>query len=109
MRLLQSDSSYITFADIFEQYCEEHGVGREDPVFLIGEKLKAAMREIRETKDRSVCYDHLRRLVEADITAAYEDGIDELEERLHGRDSPQTRARGRHLEGTLTRQQVKFL
>lgn len=54
MRLLQNDSSYVTFADIYEQYCEENGVGREDPVLLIGEKLRTAMREIRETKDRSV-------------------------------------------------------
>lgn len=42
MRLLQNDSSYITFGDIYEQFCVENGLVREDPFYMIAEKVKAA-------------------------------------------------------------------
>ena len=54
MRILQNDSSYITLADIYEQYCEETGIQREDPLFMMGEKVRAIMREFRKTNGRLV-------------------------------------------------------
>ncbi|KAI0698576.1 hypothetical protein BC835DRAFT_1541792 [Cytidiella melzeri] len=51
MRLLVNDPSYVNFGDIYEQYCDESGIGREDVVFLLGEKIKAIVRGLREHKD----------------------------------------------------------
>ncbi|KAF7789373.1 hypothetical protein EIP86_000317 [Pleurotus ostreatoroseus] len=52
MRILQNDSSYITLADIYEQFCDDAGIMREDPIFLMGEKGKAALREFRKLHGR---------------------------------------------------------
>ncbi|TCD69680.1 hypothetical protein EIP91_006697 [Steccherinum ochraceum] len=49
LRLLQNDSSYVTFGDIFDQHCEEAGFSREDPTLLICEKTRSAMRSFRQT------------------------------------------------------------
>ncbi|KAI0053544.1 FAT-domain-containing protein [Auriscalpium vulgare] len=52
LRLLQNDSSYVTFGDIFEQFCEASGIAREDPVLIPGEKVKLVLREFKTTKGR---------------------------------------------------------
>lgn len=44
MRLLQNDSSYVSMGDIFDQYCEENGITREDPLFLIADKIRTTFR-----------------------------------------------------------------
>ena len=56
MRLMQNDSSYVTLADIYEQYCESTGILREDPMFLIGEKSKNILRELKKINPRQVLY-----------------------------------------------------
>lgn len=48
MRLVQNDSSYVTLADIYENYCKEAGIARDDPVFISGEKLKQTLRLYRQ-------------------------------------------------------------
>ncbi|PCH41022.1 hypothetical protein WOLCODRAFT_151061 [Wolfiporia cocos MD-104 SS10] len=52
LRLLHNDSSYITLGDIYDQHCENTGMGREDPIIYIGEKFKAAMREYQLVNGR---------------------------------------------------------
>ncbi|KAI9063246.1 atypical/PIKK/TRRAP protein kinase [Trametes sanguinea] len=47
LRLLQNDSSYINLGDIYDQYCESSGMTREEPVLMMGEKVKASLREFR--------------------------------------------------------------
>lgn len=48
LRLMQNDSSYVTFGDMFEKYCEEAGISRDDPVFIPGEKMKQMLRLQRQ-------------------------------------------------------------
>ncbi|TFK56003.1 FAT-domain-containing protein [Heliocybe sulcata] len=45
LRLLQNDSSHVTLGDIYDQHCEEAGTSREDPIFVVGEKVKTVLRE----------------------------------------------------------------
>ncbi|KAI0068843.1 FAT-domain-containing protein [Artomyces pyxidatus] len=52
LRLLQNDSSYVTFGDIFEQYCESAGIAREDPILIPGEKCKLVFRDFRQENER---------------------------------------------------------
>jgi transformation/transcription domain-associated protein len=40
LRLLQTDSSYITLGDIYDHHCEEAGLSREDPILVSGEKSR---------------------------------------------------------------------
>lgn len=55
VRLLQNDSSYVTLGEIYDQYCEEINVAREDASFVIGEKVKIAMQEFKQSMGRAVC------------------------------------------------------
>ncbi|THH01673.1 hypothetical protein EW026_g1062 [Hermanssonia centrifuga] len=48
----ENDSSYVTFGDIYEEYCEEVGIGREDPIFLVVEKVKQSMKEFKKMMGR---------------------------------------------------------
>ncbi|KAI0320805.1 FAT domain-containing protein [Amylostereum chailletii] len=52
LRLLQSDSSYVNFGDIFEQFCESSSIAREDPVLIPGEKIKMILREFQQEHGR---------------------------------------------------------
>lgn len=54
MRIIQNDSSYVTLADIYERYCEDAGIVREDPIFMMGEKTKALCRDCRKNQGRMV-------------------------------------------------------
>ena len=54
LRLLQNDSSYVTFMDIYEQHCDRIGIAREDPTLVPGEKVKTVLREYKQEKDRMV-------------------------------------------------------
>ncbi|RPD67165.1 atypical/PIKK/TRRAP protein kinase [Lentinus tigrinus ALCF2SS1-7] len=53
LRLLQNDPSYITLGDIYDQHCEDSGMAREEPVIMIGEKIKATMREFKQRNQRA--------------------------------------------------------
>lgn len=48
LRLMQNDASYVTFGDIFEKYCQESNVNRDDTVFVPGEKIKKTLRIYRQ-------------------------------------------------------------
>ncbi|KII95163.1 hypothetical protein PLICRDRAFT_693420 [Plicaturopsis crispa FD-325 SS-3] len=52
LRLLQSDSSYVTLGDIYDTHCEQTGITREDPILVAGEKVKKVLRDFRNTFDR---------------------------------------------------------
>ena len=54
LRLLQNDASYITLGDIYDQHCEDSGMAREEPVMMIGEKVKATLREYKQRNGRPV-------------------------------------------------------
>lgn len=45
---MQNDASYVTFGDIFEKYCQESNVNRDDTVFVPGEKIKKTLRIYRQ-------------------------------------------------------------
>ncbi|EPQ59490.1 hypothetical protein GLOTRDRAFT_136350 [Gloeophyllum trabeum ATCC 11539] len=52
LRLLQNDSSYINLGDIYDQYCEDTGVSKEDPILVVGEKIKTVLREFNHNEKR---------------------------------------------------------
>ncbi|OCH94107.1 atypical/PIKK/TRRAP protein kinase [Obba rivulosa] len=52
-RLWQSDSSYVTLGDIYDRRCDSRGIAKEDPILLIGEKVKIGMREFKQTFGKS--------------------------------------------------------
>ncbi|KAI0284236.1 FAT domain-containing protein [Russula aff. rugulosa BPL654] len=52
LRLLQNDSSYISLGDIFDKFCEDTRMAREDPILIPGEKVKETLRKFRETHFR---------------------------------------------------------
>lgn len=54
-RLLQTDTSYIVLSDIYDQHCENTGITREDPIMVIGEKMKQVVRDFRKSSGRLVC------------------------------------------------------
>jgi len=54
LRLLQNDSSYISLGDIFDKFCEDTRMAREDPILIPGEKVKETLRKFRETHFRMV-------------------------------------------------------
>lgn len=56
LRLWQTDSSYITLGDVYDQHCEDRKITREEPILLIGEKVKLAMREFKESMRRTVSF-----------------------------------------------------
>jgi transformation/transcription domain-associated protein len=47
LRLFQSDSSYISFSDIYDLHCEKLGISREEPILVSGEKLKIVLSDLR--------------------------------------------------------------
>ncbi|KAI6047148.1 hypothetical protein EDC04DRAFT_2864285 [Pisolithus marmoratus] len=53
LRLLQHDSSYVTLGDIYDRHCEEHGITREDPILVSGEKVKRVLLEFRQSMGRT--------------------------------------------------------
>ncbi|EMD40733.1 hypothetical protein CERSUDRAFT_111311 [Gelatoporia subvermispora B] len=46
-RLWQSDASYVNLGDIYDIHCDARGIAKEDPILLIGEKVKLGMREFK--------------------------------------------------------------
>ncbi|CCM01587.1 uncharacterized protein FIBRA_03647 [Fibroporia radiculosa] len=54
LRILQNDSSYVSFGDIYDQHCENIGVTRDHPSLVLHEKLKIARREFEQTMGRKV-------------------------------------------------------
>ncbi|KAL4241981.1 DNA Damage Response and Repair Kinase [Abortiporus biennis] len=82
LRLLQNDSSYVNFGDIYDNHCEEIGIMREDPIFSVGEKCKLVLRELRNagkllTKNdlftiKKDAYDEIRlKLIPENIISKY--------------------------------------
>ncbi|KAG2013625.1 atypical/PIKK/TRRAP protein kinase [Coprinopsis cinerea AmutBmut pab1-1] len=45
VRLFQTDSSYISFGDIYDLHCEEKGIAKEMPILYSGEKVKQVLRQ----------------------------------------------------------------
>jgi phosphatidylinositol kinase/protein kinase (PI-3 family) len=56
VRLFQTDSSYISMNDIYERFCAETGIAREEPILYAGEKAKKVMAEYKQASDRAVCF-----------------------------------------------------
>lgn len=56
MRLIQSDSSYVSMMEIYEQFCAEKGIAREDPLYMVPEKLRPAMLNYKQTTNTYVSY-----------------------------------------------------
>ena len=54
LRLLQNDSSYVALADIYDRYCEETNITREDPILVAGEKVKQVLRELQQSAGKIV-------------------------------------------------------
>ncbi|KAI6035416.1 hypothetical protein F5J12DRAFT_25544 [Pisolithus orientalis] len=52
LRLLQNDSSYVTLGDIYDRHCEEHGITREDPILVSGEKVKRVLLDFKQSTGR---------------------------------------------------------
>ncbi|EJF61235.1 atypical/PIKK/TRRAP protein kinase [Dichomitus squalens LYAD-421 SS1] len=52
LRLLQNDASYISLGDIYDQHCEDSGMAREEPVLIVGEKVKTTVREFKQRNGR---------------------------------------------------------
>nr|GAT59465.1 predicted protein [Mycena chlorophos] len=45
VRLFQTDSSYISLGDIYDQHCIESGLPKEEPILYAGDKIKKVLRE----------------------------------------------------------------
>jgi transformation/transcription domain-associated protein len=54
LRLLQTDSSYISLGDILDQHCQEIGILREEPIMVVTEKVKHVLRDIKQQEGRTV-------------------------------------------------------
>lgn len=48
VRLYQTDSSYVTFGDIYDLHCEKQGLAREEPIMFVAEKVRNVLREYRQ-------------------------------------------------------------
>ena len=46
VRLVSNDASYVSLQDVYDQHCEEIGITREDPILMVGEKMKQALQEL---------------------------------------------------------------
>jgi hypothetical protein len=42
-------------SDIYERFCAETGIAREEPILYAGEKAKRVMAEYKQASDRAVC------------------------------------------------------
>lgn len=60
LRLYQQDSSYVSLGEICDQFCEESGVAREDPILIPGEKVKTILKEFTEEHKRMVSHSRPR-------------------------------------------------
>lgn len=54
LRLVQTDSSYISLGDIYDFHCERSGIAREDPLLFGAEKCRKVLREFRNQFARQV-------------------------------------------------------
>ncbi|RXW24667.1 hypothetical protein EST38_g1146 [Candolleomyces aberdarensis] len=54
VRLFQTDSSYVSFGDIYDLHCEEAGISKEEPILYSGEKVKQVLRGFREFPSRQL-------------------------------------------------------
>ena len=48
VRLYQTDSSYVTFGDIYDLHCEHRGLTREEPIVFVAEKIQNILRDYRQ-------------------------------------------------------------
>lgn len=48
VRLYQTDSSYVTFGDIYDLHCEHQGFTREEPIIFVAEKIQNILRDYRQ-------------------------------------------------------------
>jgi transformation/transcription domain-associated protein len=80
LRLLQNDSSYVSFNDIYERHCRDTSISREDPILVSGEKAKKVLQEYKQThaKTVSLLFNYL--VVLLDGRSAKQDGISDPQE-----------------------------
>uniref|UniRef100_D8PQ42 Non-specific serine/threonine protein kinase n=1 Tax=Schizophyllum commune (strain H4-8 / FGSC 9210) TaxID=578458 RepID=D8PQ42_SCHCM len=50
MRLWMTDSSYTTLQDVYDQYCVDKGMSREEAIFFIGERVRKTLRDIKNSQ-----------------------------------------------------------
>ncbi|KAL1742601.1 FAT domain-containing protein [Schizophyllum fasciatum] len=50
MRLWMTDSSYTTLQDVYDLYCAEKGMSREEALFFIGERVRKTLRDIKNSQ-----------------------------------------------------------
>jgi len=84
LRLLQTDSSYITLGDIYDRHCEEAGISREDPILVSGEKVKNVLLEFKQKSGRTVSTFATSPRVILTVVVAKQIGILHASERHHG-------------------------
>ncbi|KAL0949509.1 hypothetical protein HGRIS_009561 [Hohenbuehelia grisea] len=53
-RLYQTDSSYISFGDIYDLHCADSGFAREDPILTSGERVRRVLREHKRANVKTV-------------------------------------------------------
>lgn len=54
VRLLQTDSSYVTLGDMYDEHCQATGISKEEPILFAGEKVKTVLRGFRPPSPRQV-------------------------------------------------------
>lgn len=52
LRLYQQDSSYVSLGEFCDQFCEESGVAREDPILIPGERVKTILKEFTDSEHK---------------------------------------------------------
>ena len=45
-----TDSSYTTLQDVYDQYCADKGMSREEAIFFIGERVRKTLRDIKNSQ-----------------------------------------------------------
>ncbi|KAF9057606.1 hypothetical protein BJ165DRAFT_1520972 [Panaeolus papilionaceus] len=54
VRLYQTDSSYVSMADIYDIFCDQKKMEREEPIMFAGENLRKLLREYRLSQKKTV-------------------------------------------------------
>lgn len=104
MRLLQSDSSYVTMGDIYENFCNEAGIAREQPFYMVPDKFRQTMKAYKEANGVYVSGDRMlfrATVLTAVWCAASEGSPGHPEEGADGRSSRQAGTGGHSITRTF--------
>jgi transformation/transcription domain-associated protein len=52
LRLEQNSARGINLSDVYDQWCEQTGITREEPMIAVGERLKQTVREWKQAHGR---------------------------------------------------------